>query len=79
MKSFSVLIIGPRLSVQGVSTSGTVTYGQEPSLQKIDKKSYFPFQYHYSHRKDLARDFITELTVSTNACYPRSPHIWVIT
>ena len=24
-------------------------------------------------------DFITELPVSTDACYPRSRHIWVIT
>ena len=29
--------------------------------------------------KDLALDFITELPVSTNACYPCSCHIWVIT
>ena len=28
--------------------------------------------------KDLAMDFITELPVSTNTCYPRSCHIWVI-
>ena len=29
--------------------------------------------------KDLAMDFITELPVSTDACYSCSRHIWVIT
>ena len=29
--------------------------------------------------KNLAMDFITELPVSSDACYPRSRHIWVVT
>ena len=29
--------------------------------------------------KDLAINFITELPVSSDACYPRSRHIWVVT
>ena len=36
-----------------VSTSGTVTHAQEPSLQGIDKKSYFFFGYRYNHEKTL--------------------------
>ena len=38
-----------------------------------------PLPVPYQPWKDLAMDFIPELPVSSDACYLRSQHIWVVT
>ena len=43
----------PRWSIQCVSTLGTVTHVQEPSLKGINKESYFHFRYRHSHGKTM--------------------------
>ena len=79
IRSFSILIIDPNLSIQCIITLGTVTHAHEPSLQRINWQNYFLFSHCYSYRKDFHKDFVTKLPVSTNSRYTSSPHILVIT